>query len=256
MTDAASARAFGARLVAQSFRAAVDVLLPPRCLSCGETVAEPGALCGVCWPLLTFIAPPLCAICGFPFDYDPGNGAICGECLRETPPFERARTVLRYDEHSRDLVISFKHRDRTDAAPAYGKWMARAGAEILAEADLIIPVPLHRHRLISRRYNQSAELCHAMSRESSVPQNPDLLIRTRSTPTQGRLTRAERERNVRGAFALKPDAGSSVQGRRVVLVDDVLTTGATVNACTRTLLRGGAAAVDVLTLARVVRPGR
>lgn len=253
--DVSAVRKLGARRWAQTFRAAVDVLLPPRCLSCGETVAEPGALCGVFWPLLTFIGPPLCATCGFPFDYDPGSGAICGECLRETPPFDRARTVLRYDEHSRDLVISFKHRDRTDAAPAYGKWMARAGAEFLAEADLIVPVPLHRHRLISKRYNQSAKLCHVLSRESGVPHNPDLLIRTRATPTQGRLTRAERECNVRGAFALRPGAGSSVQGRRTALVDDVLTTGATVNACARTLLRGGVATVYVLTLARVVRPG-
>jgi ComF family protein len=254
--DTASVRSVGARRLAQTFRAAVDMLLPPRCLSCGETVAEPGALCGGCWPRLTFIAPPICAICGFPFDYDPGTGAICGDCLRDAPPFEHARTVLRYDEHSRDLVISFKHRDRTDAGPAFGKWMARAGAEILADADLIIPVPLHRRRLISRRYNQSAELCHALSRETDVPHNPDLLIRTRATPTQGRLTRVERERNVRGAFGLRPDAASALQGRRVVLIDDVLTTGATVNACARTLLRGGAAAVDVLTLARVVRPGR
>ena len=254
--DAGAIRSRGARRVAQTFRAAVDIQLPPRCLSCGETVAEPSTLCGVCWPRLTFIAPPLCATCGFPFDYDPGSGALCGDCLREQPPFERARTVLRYEDHSRDLVISFKHRDRTDAAPVYGKWMSRAGAEIFAEADLIVPVPLHRFRLILRRYNQSAELCHALSRETGVPNDPGLLVRIRPTPTQGRLTRAERERNVHGAFALWPRAGSSLQGRRVVLVDDVLTTGATVNACARTLLRGGVAAVHVLTLARAVRLGR
>lgn len=254
--DATAIRSLFAPRLARGFRAAVDILLPPRCLSCGETVAEPGTLCGICWPLLSFIAPPLCAACGFPFDYDPGSGALCGECMRDPPPFERARTVLRYDEHSRELVISFKHRDRTDAAPAYGKWMARAGAEILADADVIIPVPLHRFRLISRRYNQSAELCHALSRETGLPHNPNLLARTRPTPTQSRLTRPERERNVRGAFALRPDARRSLQGRRIVLVDDVMTTGATVTACCKTLMRGGAAAVDVLTLARVVRPGR
>jgi ComF family protein len=246
----------GAKRLARVFRGAVDILLPPRCLSCGETVTEPGALCGVCWPRISFLAPPHCAICGFPFDYDPGGGALCGDCLRETPAFERARAVLRYDEHSRDLLISFKHRDRMDGAPAYGKWMARAGAEILAEADMIVPVPLHRYRLISRRYNQSAELCHALSRETGVPDHPDLLLRTRPTPPQGRRSRTERERNVRGAFNIRAGAAPFLQGRRVALVDDVLTTGATVNACARALLRGGAAAVDVLTLARVVRVGR
>ncbi len=237
-------------------RAALDMLLPPRCLACGEAVAETGALCGGCWPKLTFLAPPMCACCGYPFEYDSGAGALCGDCLRETPPYDRARSVLRYDEHSRELVIAFKHRDRLDAAPAYGKWLARAGAELLPHADLIVPVPLHRLRLIARRYNQSVELVHALGRETGVPTAPDMLVRTRATPSQGRLSPSERERNVRGAFAVRRDRGDRLIGRRVVLVDDVLTTGATAKACTRTLIRGGARSVDVLTLARVVRPAR
>ncbi len=237
-------------------RVALDLFLPPRCLACGETVGEPGTLCGECWPNLTFLAPPMCAACGFPFEYDVGAGALCGACIRSSPPYDRARAVLRYDSHSRDLVIAFKHRDRTDAAPAYGRWMARAGAELLAEGGLIVPVPLHRRRLIARRYNQSAELAHALSRESGLHCAPDLLVRVRATPSQGRLSRTERERNVRGAFAVRPGRADAVANRRVVPVDDVLTTGATARACTRVLLRAGAAAVDVLTLSRVVRPAQ
>ncbi len=193
----------------------------------------------------------MCGACGFPFDFDLGAGALCGECARRLPPFHRARAVLRYDDGSRDLVIAFKHRDRTDAAPAYGAWMARAGAELLEDADLLVPVPLHRMRLIQRRFNQSALLAHALAARSGVACAPDALIRTRPTPSQGQFSRAARFRNVQGAFKVR--RAGDIGGRRIVLVDDVLTTGATASACARTLLRAGADSVDVLTLARVVR---
>ena len=193
----------------------------------------------------------MCGACGFPFDYDHGPGALCGECVRRLPPFHCARAVLLYNDGSRDLVIAFKHRDRTDAAPAYGAWMARAGAELLADADLLVPVPLHRMRLIQRRFNQSALLAHALATWSGVACAPDALIRTRPTPSQGRLNRAARVRNVQGAFKVR--RVGDMEGRRIVLVDDVLTTGATASACARALLRAGAVSVDVLTLTRVVR---
>ena len=215
---------------------------------------EAGALCPDCWPGLSFIAPPYCACCGYPFPYDPGAGTRCGECLRGTPPFERARAVLRYDDASRDLVISLKHGDRTDAAPSFGQWMARAATDVLAGADLVAPVPLHRTRLIARRFNQSALLAHAIGREAGVRVIPDLLLRTRATPSQGALSASQRRRNVQGAFAAHPGRAETLPGRRVTLVDDVYTTGATAGACTRALMRAGAAAVDVVTLARVVRP--
>lgn len=241
----------GAGGLRRSALAALDLLLPPRCLACGVTVPTPGAVCAGCWRDLRFISSPMCAVCGFPFDFDLGAGALCGECTRRTPPFHRARAVLLYNDGSRELVIAFKHRDRTDAAPAYGAWMARAGAELLDDADLLIPVPLHRVRLIQRRFNQSALLAHALADRTGVACAPDALIRIRATPSQGRLSRAARERNVQGAFKVRPAA--DVVGRRIVLVDDVLTTGATASACARTLLRAGANSVDVLTLARVVR---
>ena len=233
---------------------ALNVLLPPQCLGCARMVEEPGSLCAACWERLDFLAPPHCAACGFPFEFDHGEDTLCGACARIPPVYERARAVLRYDDASRDLILGFKHADRTFAAPAFSRWMARAGAELLEDADLIVPVPLHRLRLLSRRYNQAALLAHGIAKASGITVVPDLLVRTRRTPSQGRLSPARRRRNVRGAFAVKGARAGLLKGRRVLLIDDVLTTGATVSACTRALRRAGAKAADVLTLARVVRP--
>ena len=235
-------------------RRAVDALLPPRCLSCGCLVDRLGALCPGCWEGVAFVGPPHCERCGFPFDYDPGPGTLCGACTGEEPDFDRARFVMRYDDASRGLVLGLKHGDRTEGAPAFAEWMSRAGAELIAEADILVPVPLHRFRLFARRYNQAALLCQALGRLSGLPVVPDLLVRRRHTPPQGRLSRAARQRNVAGAFAVNPERRDLLASRRVLLVDDVMTTGATVSACAATLRRRGAAAVDVLVLARVVRP--
>jgi ComF family protein len=234
-------------------RIALDAVLPPRCLKCGATVDSVNALCPGCWQTLRFLGPPQCACCGLPFELDMGFEALCGACLRERPVYGRARAVFRYDEDSKGLILAFKHADRTDAAPAFAQWMARAGAPLLAEADLIVPVPLHWLRLARRRFNQAALIGNALTRQCGVPCVPDLLVRKRQTPSQGRLTRAGRARNVQGAFAVGRRHGARLAGRRVLLVDDVLTTGSTASACARTLLRAGAAAVDVLALALVVR---
>jgi ComF family protein len=233
-------------------RRTLNVLLPPRCLSCGAGVEATGSLCADCWGGLTLLGAPVCAVCGYPFDFDLGADALCAACARERPRYDRARAVLRYDEASRRLLLGFKYADRTEGAPAFAGWLARAGAELLAEAEVIVPVPLHRWRLFSRRYNQAALLALALGRQSGVPVETDLLLRRRNTPSQGRLSAAARKRNVAGAFAV-PRA-ERLADRRVLLVDDVLTTGATAEACTAALLRAGAAAVDVMVLARVVRP--
>ncbi|MDH3593657.1 MAG: ComF family protein [Rhodospirillales bacterium] len=234
---------------------ALDALLPPRCLACGGPVDRSGALCAGCWERIDFVAPPYCACCGFPFAFDLGPGTLCGACTRDPPAFERARFVMRYDEASKGLVLGFKHGDRTEGAPTFAAWLARAGRDLLAEADLLIPVPLHRFRLFARRYNQAALLCRALGRSTGLQVVPDLLTRRRNTPPQGRLSPAARRRNVAGAFAVAPARRGALQGRRVLLVDDVMTTGATISACARVLLRAGAAAVDVLVLTRVVRAG-
>jgi ComF family protein len=237
----------------QISRAVIDGILPPRCLACGETVAEPDSLCGRCWSSITFFAPPYCSICGLPFSHPMGEGAVCASCARERASWQRARAVLRYDKHSRRLVLSLKHGDRTHLAKALGSWMRRGGGEVLDGADLLVPVPLHWTRLFARRYNQAAILAHAIHAAGGPPVAPDWLVRRRRTPSQGRLGPLARARNVRGAFLLR--RGRTVRGKRLVLVDDVLTTGATVEECARVLRREGAAFVGVLTLARAVRVG-
>jgi ComF family protein len=234
--------------VAAIWRFALDAVLPPRCISCGEIVGEAGVLCGACWQRITFIAPPFCQRCGLPFPHEAEG--LCAACIAAPPHYDRARAVFRYDAESRSLVIAFKHADKTHTAPAYGAWMRRAGAALLEEADLLVPVPLHWMRLFRRRYNQAALLAYAIDRRKVAP---DLLIRRRPTPSQGHLGRLARARNVAGAFALR--RGASVEGKRIVLIDDVMTTGATVGECARVLRRAGAARIDVLTLARVTRDG-
>jgi ComF family protein len=234
---------------------ALDVILPPRCLSCGATVGEQGTLCSDCWADIAFLAPPLCARCGFPFEVAVEEEQVCAACRARPPVFDRARAVLRYDAASRGMLLAFKHADRTDLAPSFGRWLARAGAELLAEADLVAPVPLHWTRLFSRRYNQAALLAQAVAKGAGRPFCGDLLLRRKRTKPQS-AGLASRTRNVAGAFVVPARRRQLVEDRRLLLVDDVRTTGATIEACARALKAAGAATVDVLTLAMVVRPRR
>ncbi len=200
----------------------------------------------------------MCSTCGFPFEHDGGagdnaDGTLCGACARQTPTFGHARAVFAYDDASRRLILAFKHGDRTDAAPAFAGWMARAGQALVRDAELVVPVPLHRWRLLRRRYNQAALLARSLAADAGLIFAPDLLVRRRNTPSQARLSPSARRRNVAGAFAVRPSRRAGLGGRRVLLVDDVYTTGATVEAAARALRRGGAQGVDVLTLCRVVR---
>lgn len=231
----------------------IDVLVPPQCLRCGALVDTPGTLCTECWPRLQFIAAPLCIACGVPFEVDLGDEALCAECIRERPAYGSARAAIVYDENSRGLILAFKHGDRTDAAPAYGRWMARAGAEVLAGADALVPVPVHWTRLFARRYNQAALLAQAVGRTANLPVYPDVLLRRKRTPKLGTLGPSARRRVIKGAISIHTRRASLVADQQIVLVDDVHTTGSTIAECTRALLRAGAKGVDVLTLARTVR---
>ncbi len=235
-------------------RRLLDLVLPPRCGLCGVDVPADGVLCLACWQSVRFLTEPLCEVCGIPFEVRPIGRAVCGDCLASPPVFARARSAVLYDDATRPLVLAFKHADRLTLAPLFASWMRGAGADLLATADVIVPVPLHRWRLLARRYNQAAILSYAIAKQCGIPVADDLLLRVRRTPSQGRRTAAQRARNVRGAFALRNNCGGkaeAIEGRRILLVDDVFTTGSTVSACVRVLARGGARSVDVLTLARV-----
>lgn len=231
-------------------RIVLNALLPPQCLACAAVVDDAGALCGDCFGRITFVAPPLCAACGMGLDGPAfSDETLCGACIAAAPVYGRARAVFIYDEASRGLVLKLKHGDRTDAAVYLARWMQRAGAELLNGCEAIVPVPLHRWRLLMRTYNQAALLANALGRQAGKTVVVDALRRVKATPSQGGLSRAARARNVGGAFAVK--APAPIAGKRILLIDDVLTTGATAESCARALLDAGAAAVDVLVLARV-----
>ncbi|MEA2859785.1 MAG: hypothetical protein QOC72_1824 [Methylobacteriaceae bacterium] len=233
---------------------ALDILYPPACLACRKATAAHHALCPECWGEMRFIERPYCERLGTPFAQDLRTpGLISPEAMADPPVFGRARAVVRYDDGpARRLVHRLKYSDRLELARPMGAWMARAGAEVLAEADLIVPVPLHRFRLMSRRFNQAATLAHSVSQASAVPVDSQALVRTKPTPPQVGLSRPQRAGNVQGAFRLVEEAKPKIFGAGIVLVDDVLTSGATANAASRALLRGGAKSVDVLVFARVV----
>lgn len=233
-------------------RLLLNAVLPPQCLACGTVVDAPGRLCAACFGRFTFITPPHCGICGVPLDQNAVEDLLCGACAARRPAYGQARAAFIYDADSRALVLKLKHGDRTDMAVHLARWMLRAGRDLIDRAEVVVPVPLHRRRLLIRAYNQSALLALALGRLAGREVAPDALVRIKATRSQGGLGKAARRRNVARAFAAhRPGA---VGGKRVLLIDDVLTSGATADACAETLLEAGAAAVDVLALARVPNP--
>ncbi len=237
-------------------RAALDLLLPPQCLTCDASVDEPGRFCAACFRKVGFVSDPCCARCGVPFSHGGQGGPdlVCPHCREQPPPWQRARGALRYDDESRRILLPFKHGDRTEHAAAIAAMMARAGAALLHDADLLVPVPLHRRRLIARRYNQAALLARSLARIGGRPLVVDALQRVRATLPLGELSAAARTRLVADAFAMRPGRAAEIAGRRVLLIDDVMTSGATSAACAKVLLAAGAVAVDVLVAARVPDP--
>lgn len=243
------------RRTAGAARAAIDLILPPTCPITGERVAAPGLLSAKGWAALQFIEDPVCEACGAPFAHDEGAGAICAGCAADPPQFERARAAVLYDDASHRLIVAFKHADRTELAPLFAGWLRRAGAPLVDPAALIVPCPLHPLRLLERRYNQAAMLAQGFARLAGGELAADALRRVKRTPPQKSLSAEARRRNVAGAFAAREGAAARIAGRPVILIDDVLTTGATLSACARALKKAGAARVDALVLARVSKSG-
>jgi ComF family protein len=230
------------------------VIWPQRSLITGREVAGPGALEPEHWAKLHFLSDPLCARCGVPLDLAVEEGQLCGACLVRPPAYDRARAALAYGDVSRDLVLALKYQGRRDSLDLLARWMASAGGDLLEDADLIVPVPLHYFRLVRRGFNQSVWLAAALARRSRGDLVVDALKRVRATPIQGGLSAEGRRRNVQGAFRVRKSREALLNGKRILLVDDVLTTGATAEACSRVMKRAGANCVDVLTLARVAGP--
>ena len=231
-----------------------SIIWPQRSLITHRELAGPGSLEADLWAKLQFLSEPLCARCGVPFEIAVEPGQVCGACIADPPAYDRARAALIYGDVSRELVLGLKYQARRDGLVLLAGWMAAAGRPLLDEAELIVPVPLHYFRLVRRGFNQSGWLAASLARASGVRLSVDALKRVRATPIQGGLSATGRRRNVQGAFQVRGMAKRLVKGKRVLLVDDVLTTGATAEACTLALKRAGARCVDVLTLARVAGP--
>ncbi|MFK8035997.1 MAG: ComF family protein [Hyphomicrobiales bacterium] len=235
-------------------RVALDIAIPPSCISCDEAVMEPGTLCPSCWQKLRFITEPRCEILGTPFAFDLGPGIISAQALASPPPFEKARAAVLYDEIARSLVARLKYEDRPDLATVMARWMVLAATDLLEANPVVVPVPLHRWRQLNRRYNQSALLSRFICQNLQLEHQPLALERVRKTAQQVGLTRRERAENVRGAFRATSNGMMRMTGRPVLLIDDVLTTGATMEAASRACLRAGAESVRVLTFALVADP--
>lgn len=227
------------------------VIYPPVCVGCSVICEKHSALCSQCWSELHFIDRPFCDITGRPFSHDLGEGIISADAIANPPPYRRARAAIIYDGKARKIVHRFKFKDQSNLSHLMADWMIRAGQDCIKDADFIIPVPLHRWRLISRKYNQSADLARLIGQKVDLAYLPSILLRQRHTKPQVGLAASERQKNVKGAFKVLDEKRSDILGSHIVLVDDVFTTGATVNAATKALLKAGAREVSVLTFARV-----
>ena len=231
------------------FNPLVDLLIPFRCLKCGFILRDDAGLCSSCWSQVPFITKPYCKCCGFPFEFDIEEEALCAVCSHSHPFFKSARSVFSYQKESRDLILKFKHTDSISSAPVFAKWMARLCDEI--ENPLCVPVPLHWTRLFTRTYNQAALLAREIAKQKGWTYAPTCLLRRRRTPSQGYLSKKERIKNVGRAFVVPQGKKLQIADKTILLIDDVFTTGATLNECSKVLLKAGAREVHALTLGRV-----
>lgn len=230
----------------------LNLFFPPTCPGCGDFVEQSGTICARCWQHLHFITKPYCPVMGTPFTYDMGDSFLSGEALASPPPFKRARSAVVHFGLARTLVTRLKYGDRTDLAPSMAEWMVIAGKELIESADMIVPIPLHFRRYLKRTYNQATELSRYIAKSTGKPLQPSVIIRVKNTHQQVGLRANARRRNMIGAFCVPETKKTTIKDKHILLVDDVFTTGATVRSASKTLLRGGAGTVDVLTFSRVL----
>jgi ComF family protein len=228
----------------------LDTLFPAHCFLCQEILTENVHLCAKCWGDVDFITSPFCQICGMPFSFEVGAETLCGSCIKETPAYDKMRVVAHYGGAMRKLILPFKHGDKTELVSIFADWLHKAGQEIFGECDVIVPVPLHFKRLLMRRYNQAGLLANELSKKVNIPVDHFILSRHKYNSTQKDLSRKERFRNLQGAFQIKNK--SYIKGKNLLIIDDVVTTGATAQSCASLLKHSGAKKVEMLALARVV----
>jgi len=234
----------------------LDLILPPKCLNCSARVDMAHNICPKCWKDLYFISDPMCGCCGFPFVFQTDEincNSLCGQCQTTKRSFDKAITALRYDDISRKMIIGFKHQDRTEYAVFFAKLLKQVGKNILKKVDIIIPVPLHNRRLLKRRYNQSALIAAILAKECDISHKPQALLRIKNTPPQEGNIR-KRTKNVRGAFRVNAEYVKEIQGKNILIIDDVYTTGATIETCSKALKKSGADKIYILTISRVIMP--
>jgi len=239
-------------LIKPSAKRLLDIIYPPHCISCGDSVSQNGTICAHCWGDINFITDPQCYICGFPFDFEALEGSVCAGCTKNPPRFAKARSVFLYDDASRKMITSFKYNDRIENRAAYARWMARVGADMIREADFIIPVPLHFFKLLIRKYNQAALLSHELAKIVDKKVLARAIIRKKYTKTQAAFSHKGRFKNIGGAFKINPKYQQILHGKKILLVDDVITTGATADECAKVLLKAGVERVELLTLAKTL----
>ncbi|NJM33929.1 MAG: ComF family protein [Rhodomicrobium sp.] len=249
LTGAARMKADLKRWTLGNLRYAADLILPPICIHCHAPVASHGMLCAGCWGGIRFITPPVCGRLGLPLPYAGEAPALSSMALRNPPIYGRARAAARFEGVMRNLIHGFKYADRHEGAGFFSDLMRAAGEELLRDADMMMPIPLHPRRLWTRRYNQAAILTHRLGAMTGIPVDLFSLRRIRRTPSQVGLSSAERARNVAAAFALSAGSRAKIRGKRILLIDDVITTGSTLSACARLLKEAGAAEVDCLAAA-------
>ncbi|MTI08661.1 ComF family protein [Curvivirga aplysinae] len=244
--------------IGQLITAGLNDLMPPHCLSCHKEILQPQSICEDCWPQLSFLTQPICHCCGYPFENNIGisNQSYCAACHAKRPHFHMARAAVTYNDLSRDLLLKFKHGDQQHIAPLFTRWLNMAALHFPEDIDVdyVIPIPLHRKRLIKRRFNQAALLAKRYAKQNDLIYIPNLLQRIKPTKPQGHLSLKARRRNLQGAFSVPQTFHKKLENRTILIIDDVYTTGSTVEEAAKILRKNGAKDVYILSVARVIRP--